>query len=218
MSGIMIGSTAGKLYLGDTLLTGGGGGTVPTFNGYLQRGTQNMFNTNVELETAGHNFEITVAFYITTFSRMPAYYTHINLFGSNGKWSNGIPALDFTPFEPSSSNLIVASCTDSAGIDPWTYTDAIDSQIIENSKNYLRFSYGAPEKVIALAHSTDGTSYTSIYSRDLSSGNGIAANWAQTVTFAGANNGNPSPQNDDFHVLIEECKIVQDGVVLFGYD
>ena len=108
MSGIMIGSNTGKLYLGDTLLTGGGS-TIPNFNGYLQRGTQNMFNTNVELETAGHSFQITAAFYITTFSRMPAYYTHINLFGSNSKWSNGIPALDFTPFEPSSSNLIVAS-------------------------------------------------------------------------------------------------------------
>ena len=100
----------------------------------------------------------------------------------------------------------------------------LNQNLMEFGKiNYYKFSYVRDNQTLAIYHSLDGETWTSVGSKDITSAlNGGTLYNDTTYDFCIGGNALASsiafPCNDDNHICIDKCKIISEGNIIFGWD
>lgn len=74
-------------------------------------------------------------------------------------------------------------------------------------------------KLINVYHSTDGNTWSLIDTTDI--GSSTVFNTSSLKMCFGGNafaSGLTFPSEEDFHMAIERCKVISEGITIFGYD
>lgn len=99
----------------------------------------------------------------------------------------------------------------------WTFTKTMPLTFA-TGKNYVKVSYRTASGIATYYHSTDGQTYTTV--DEIDTGGAVLFNATGDNLIFGGNAAQDRfnfPSTDNAHILIEECRIVSEGNVIFGY-
>lgn len=212
---IMVDDELGKIYCGDVLVSGGGsGGDIPVFNGYVKNGTGGIMipYSKTEFNTS-KSFDIIFCFWLGT---NPTAISGAAFGTSLYNWYTYYPSVEITVGENPSVWYGVSDDVTYG----WTLANKrVDCVFTENSFNYVKLSYSTVTNLITLSHSINGRTWNVLDSVDIT-GRTIVNSTDEVFCFGC--NGQADrlifPAEDDFHIAIDKCKIISEGVTIFGYD
>lgn len=212
---VLIGDTKAKLYLGDILLNDDTPVTeLPDFKGYVISS-----DNGVPIAKTDTNFDTSKAFDII----------FCFWYGSNPTETSGaaIGTYDMNSYYKYPSIEIRLDTGIWFGVSSDNYSwDLISKSVglsfVQNSYNYMKISQDTSDenhKLINVYHSTDGNTWSLIDSTDI--GSSTVFN-ASSVKMCFGGNAFASrlafPSEEDFHMAIERCKVISEGITIFGYD
>ena len=211
MSGINLGDNNAKMYLGDTLITGG---EIPAFNGYVLAPSAGVIIPyTIDDFNPNNSFEITGVFYLGSnvnkrFALCGTGYRSDNQFYS-------YPSVEVTV--GSDSKVWVGLTSNEREWD--LLNQNITTAFTANSYHYIKLSFDSVTKKLVLSHSTDGNTWDTLFTTTIS---GTIYNTTYNYFCFGCNGGNSSnlliDSTANLHLAIDKCKLVSNGNILFGYD
>jgi len=212
---VLIGDTKAKLYLGDILLNDDTPVTeLPDFKGYVSSDNGvPIAKTDTDFDTS-KAFDIIFCFW----------------YGSNPTETSGaaIGTYDLNSYYKYPSIEIRLDTGIWYGVSAdgnysWDLiTKSVGLSFVQNSYNYMKISQDTSDenhKLINVYHSTDGNTWSLIDSTDI--GSSTVFNTSSVKMCFGGNalaSRLTFPSEEDFHMVIERCKVISEGITIFGYD
>jgi len=203
------------LYYGTKPLRASGGGVSKEFVGYLAPSSYGYVipYTHSDLDTS-KDFDITFCFYYGG-TALGGRTARPAAFGSNSY--NGYylyPSVEIELRDGYAQGIWAGLTTTPT---QWTFSKLMPCTFAVG-KNYIKTSYRTASGIATYYHSTDGKTYTVI--DEIDTGGATLYNITDTDLIFGNNANNDwfnFPADDNAHVIIEECRIVSEGTVIFGY-
>lgn len=203
------------LYYGTKPLRASGGGASKEFVGYLAPSSYGYVipYTHSDLDTS-KDFDITFCFYYggTTLGSRPARPAAFGSNSYNGYYN--YPSVEIELRDGYTQGIWAGLTTVNT---QWTFSKLMPCTFAVG-KNYIKVSYRTASGIATYYHSTDGKTYTLI--DEIDTGGATLYNITDTDLIFGNNANNDwfnFPADDNAHVIIEECRIVSEGTVIFGY-
>lgn len=211
---VLIGDTKAKLYFGDILLndvipvTG-----LPDFKGYVSSDNGvPIAKTDTDFDTS-KAFDIIFCFWLGS-NPTGTTGAAIGTYDMNDQYK--YPSIEIRL----GTGIWFGASSDGSNWDLISKT--VEFNFVQNSYNYMKISHDTSDenhKLINVYHSTDRNTWSLINTTDI--GSSTVFNTSSVKMCFGGNAFASSltfPSEEDFHMAIERCKVISEGITIFGYD